>query len=327
MRLPNSYGSVYKLSGSRRKPWAVKVTAEWEFDPYTQKAVQRQKYIGYFKTRQEALAYLAEYNQHPFDLNALDITLAEVYELVKPSFTEGRKHNYYAAYNYLEPLYDVPIRQIKVAMMQKCIDDCQTTQQIEIRTLLHKIFKYAMINEIIDRDPSKLLTSKSVEERRERIIFTPTEIQDLWDNHTEDWWGKIILMLLYTGMRTKELRTLAPEDIDGGYIDIRRAKNRPSIRKIPIHTKIQPIFDDYKEFGCNLYGYTHDGLNKALKMNYGHTAHEARHTFTSRMRECGCDPLILQILLGHSPSTITERVYMHISDDEIRENIEKLKYE
>ena len=27
MKLPNGYGSVYKLSGNRRKPWAARVTA------------------------------------------------------------------------------------------------------------------------------------------------------------------------------------------------------------------------------------------------------------------------------------------------------------
>ena len=131
----------------------MKVTAEWELDPITKKYTQRQKYIGYFKTRQEALAFLAEYNQHPFDLNNFDITLSQVYDLVEPSFTESRRNNYHAAYKYLDSIKDIPIRHIKVAMMQKCIDDCHTTQQIEIRTLLHMIFNYAQINEIIDRDP------------------------------------------------------------------------------------------------------------------------------------------------------------------------------
>lgn len=313
------------MSGTRRKPWAVKVTAGWELDNITNKYRQVQKYIGYFKTRQEALACLASYNEHPFDLNTFDITLEQVYELVEPSFTEGRRNNYIAAYRYLEPIKDMPIRSIKVAQMQKCIDSCQTTQQVEIKTVLHKIYKYAFVNEIIDRDPSSHLTSKSVEKRKERVIFTHDEIEDLW-NHSEDWWAKITLMLLYSGMRTKELKTLTPDEIDNGLIDIEKAKNRPSLRKIPIHTHVEPLFCDYKDFGCNLYGYTHDGLNQALKKHYGHTAHECRHTFTSRMRECGCDPLVLQILLGHSPKSITERVYTHISEKELRDSIELLSY-
>lgn len=325
MRLPNSYGSVYKLPGNRRKPWAVKVTAGWSLDPDTKSYHQEQKYIGYFKTKPEALEYLAEFNKHPFDIDNFGITLGEVYNLVEPSFTEGRRGNYHAAYRYLEPIKDIPIRNIKVNMMQKCIDDCQTTQQIEIRTLLHKIFNYATINEIIDRDPSKFITSKTVEKRKPKEIFKADEINDLWDNQ-EEWWAKITLMLLYCGSRTKELRTLLPHEIVDGWIDIEKAKNQPSVRKIPIHSRVLPLFSEYKSFNCNLYGYTHDGLNKALKTRYGHTAHCTRHTFATRMRECGCDPLVLQILLGHRPDSITHRVYTHITDEELKNSIELLYY-
>ena len=135
-------------------------------------------------------------------------------------------------------------------------------------------------------------------------------------------------MLVYSGMRTKELKELDPEwiDIDNGCIDIQKAKNKSSLRQIPIHAHVLPLFSEYKEFGCNLFGYTHDGLNKALKLFCGHTAHDSRHTFATRMRECGCDPLILQLLLGHTPSTITERVYTHITLEELRKNLEKLNY-
>lgn len=29
MKLPNGYGSVFKLGGNRRRPWAVRVTVGW----------------------------------------------------------------------------------------------------------------------------------------------------------------------------------------------------------------------------------------------------------------------------------------------------------
>lgn len=34
MKLPNSYGSVYKLSGKRRNPWAARKTVGWSDDAY-----------------------------------------------------------------------------------------------------------------------------------------------------------------------------------------------------------------------------------------------------------------------------------------------------
>lgn len=52
MKLPNGYGTVYRLSGNRRKPWVVKKTING-----------RQRYLGYFKTRESAFEYLVEINR------------------------------------------------------------------------------------------------------------------------------------------------------------------------------------------------------------------------------------------------------------------------
>ena len=327
MRLANGTGSCHKMEGNRRRPWRIRVTSEIEFDEKTKKYHQKYKILGYYKTRNEALKALMDYWNNPFNLDALEVTLDQCYEQAKKTFTEGRKHNYYAAYKYLEPLKDKPIRSIKAPQMQACIDACTTTQQVEIKTVCHKIFDYAMKMEFIDHDPSRYLKSENVNERRKREVLTADQITALED--IDEWWSKITLMLVYSGMRTKELKELDPEwiDIDNGCIDIQKAKNKSSLRQIPIHAHVLPLFSEYKEFGCNLFGYTHDGLNKALKLFCGHTAHDSRHTFATRMRECGCDPLILQLQLGHTPSTITERVYTHITLEELRKNLELLKYE
>lgn len=80
MKLPNSYGSVYKLSGNRRKPWRAIVTTGWTLDQETGKSKQIRKTVGYYESRQGALQALADYNKNPFDLGAANITFGEVYE-------------------------------------------------------------------------------------------------------------------------------------------------------------------------------------------------------------------------------------------------------
>ena len=40
MKLPNGFGSVYKLSGNRRNPYVAKKTKGWEIDPKTGKTKQ-----------------------------------------------------------------------------------------------------------------------------------------------------------------------------------------------------------------------------------------------------------------------------------------------
>ena len=68
MRLPNGFGSVYKLSGNRRKPWVARKTTGWTFDEEKQKSYPIYAFVGYYESRKEALTALAEYNKDPYDL-------------------------------------------------------------------------------------------------------------------------------------------------------------------------------------------------------------------------------------------------------------------
>ena len=98
MKLPNGFGSVYKLSGNRRNPYVAKKTKGWEIDPITGKSKQLYITVGYYPTRKEALTALAEYNKDPFDLHHATITfdlekkdihLDERWFYVKESKTEA----------------------------------------------------------------------------------------------------------------------------------------------------------------------------------------------------------------------------------------------
>ena len=66
MKLPNGFGSVYKLSGNRRNPYVAKKTKGWDIDPKTGKAKQLYITVGYYPTRKEALTALADLNVHSF---------------------------------------------------------------------------------------------------------------------------------------------------------------------------------------------------------------------------------------------------------------------
>lgn len=324
MKNPNGYGSICKMSGKRRRPYMVQITTGFTLDPILKTSKQIRQVLGYYATRAEAMQALAEYNKDPFGPDLLRVTFRQCYEEASKDFSPGRAHNYRSGARYLEPIMDLPIRGIKAAQMQKCIDNCKTTQQREIKTVCRKVFEYAMRAEIVDKDPALYLRSNTVEAEIERDVFTADQIADLFD-HRSEWWAKVSLILLHTGMRTKELRDLSADDIDIGNntINIRIAKNKSSIRQIPIHPDILDLCTEYQKDPCCL---THNALNKQLTKRYGRLAHDCRHTFTSKMRECGCDLLILQILLGHTPQTITERVYTHISQDELMDAIKKLDY-
>ena len=110
MKLPNGYGSVIKLGGKRRKPYAARITTSW-----TEDGKQEKKYLGYFKTRQEAMKALADYNENPFDLAAREITFADLYERwCKVKYKDKPVLGIYtAAYKKLEPLHNMKFSEIR----------------------------------------------------------------------------------------------------------------------------------------------------------------------------------------------------------------------
>ena len=58
--MPNGYGSVVKLTGKRRKNWAVRISYMENIPG--QKPKRKRKYIAYFTDQKRALEYLTEYN-------------------------------------------------------------------------------------------------------------------------------------------------------------------------------------------------------------------------------------------------------------------------
>ena len=65
MRLPNGYGTVYKLSGNRRRPYVAAVPVGFKENG---KVIQEP--LGYFAKKAEGLAALAEYNEKKKGISA-----------------------------------------------------------------------------------------------------------------------------------------------------------------------------------------------------------------------------------------------------------------
>jgi len=53
--------------------------------------------------------------------------------------------------------------------------------------------------------------------------------------------------------------------------------------------------------------------------------HTLRHTYATRCIEAGMRPKTLQMLLGHSNIGITMNLYVHLTDDEKKKEVEKVE--
>lgn len=111
-KLPNGYGSVYKLSGNRRKPWVAAKTFGWILDEEKGTAKQVQRPIGYFPTKSEALDALANYNENPYDIDVHNITFEEVYNKWSAEYfptlkSKSSARTVIAAYKYCKSCLEI----------------------------------------------------------------------------------------------------------------------------------------------------------------------------------------------------------------------------
>lgn len=332
MKRSNGDGSVYKLNGKRRKPWAARVTIGWELNASTGKSRQIYQPIGTFATRVEAETALNNYLLNPYDINAHNMTFADVYERWSAEYyatlkNESSARTYKAAYKYCEKLYHMRMRDIRVSHMQGAINDADVGEATKgrMKSLFNLMYKYCMIHEIVDKDYSALFVQKvGKRDKKKRIPFKNSEVQRLWQIQN---FGvtDMILFSLYTGFRPSEVLL-----IETKYVDLNRWRIKGGMkteagtdRIVPIHEKIRPIvvkhYDQNNKFLFpNEKGefMTYDQYRGRFKkvMHYlgiAHTPHEARHTFISCAKYYRMEDNLLKAVVGHKIRDVTEAVYTH----------------
>lgn len=318
MRNPNGYGSVFKLSGNRRKPYVARKTKGWDSRGYPIYQV-----IGYYATKKEGLLALAEFNKNPWDMSK-DLTLSELYTIfmrnAKLSQSQERAFKY--VYKYLESLYNVKYREIKLLQMQACIDNCNAgySTQSHIKGLFKHLDKKALEFDIpIKKFASELVTDKMVTKKEARI-FTYEEISALWNDF--DTTCQYILVLLYTGMRIGELEIM---ELDGDFIRTGIKTESSKNRLIPIHSAIKPFI--YNNPNPKSHNLRRKFNLKMAELGMEHNPHECRHTFRSEMDRLNANEKCVNLIMGHVFANDTgKNIYTHKSKEELIETIELLSY-
>ncbi len=323
-RLANGAGSVYKLGGNRRKPFAAVISVG-----YTDDGVLKRKYIGYYETYEDALHALEMYKETPFDLENKNITIKRLYEMLmdrKKTKNIYTQRNYITAYNHLKPIQNRPIRALKSCELQMVIDNAkiQAASKKHIKQLLHQIFELAIELDIINKNYTKYITIEPTEKSTMHKPFTILEIRKLWEIARTDDFAEIPLLLIYTGMRPQELITIKKENVqlEEKYIRGGIKTNAGKNRVIPIHSAIMPIVAKrMQEASENLielkgrkmtYGMLLYHWNRFMQTaNLDHRPHDGRHTFISIAQSKQMDSVILKRIVGHASQDITEDVYTH----------------
>ena len=202
MRLPNGYGSVYKLPGNRRKPWAVRKTTGWKDNGqpiYT--------FVGFYPTRADALTALADYNKDPFDLQLATITFGELYDKWSAEHFQKISHSgvvsYTAAYRSCDRISSMRVVDIKLDHLQQTMDDSGKNSPTlkTMKNLFGLMYDYAVVHEIVTPDKREMVryldTSKPGNPNKmTRKIFTHKEINKLWQMKDANVYITVVLIMI-----------------------------------------------------------------------------------------------------------------------------------
>lgn len=330
MKLPPKYGQVIKLSGKRRRPFAVRVDAGME-ETTPGHFVRKQKYLEYFAKRSEALDYLAKYNAGlslPETPTASKMpTFADIFEQFiawydkkHPEASETARRAYSTAYHNSASLHHKKFASIRTSDMQDVLSGFSekskgTSQQLI--NLFHGMYRYAMMNEIADKDYSRFVFNQGRDAESKHKPFTPEEIKALWDAEIYP-----VLIMIFTGLRIGEYLGIKCENIHFderymiGGIKTAAGKNRV----IPIHEAIAPLIQD-RMGGHYLYGGDKPVSYKVFvsrwdvwmsQIGADHLPHDTRHTCATLMEKSGIPLYHQKLILGHSIKDITQGVYTHV---------------
>lgn len=332
-RHENGFGSIVKLSGKRRKPFAVRVTVGWK------DGKQVRKYLGYYTSEAEALIALADYHKNEVDLDLTELTLDEVWnrwiEGVKNkdlSVSVMRNHN--ATYGKLGSLLDKRMKDIKTVHLQQWMDsiDLKPRTKGKMKSSMNQVFDYAIKNDIVSKNYANFI---EINEKAEQVgaVFTDEEIKILWDN-VENETVRQLLILIYTGVRIGELLAISRDNInfEGGYMIGGNKTEAGRNRIIPIHDKIIPLIK--QQLGDNhwlmqnsrgvamTYNNTAAKIKKVFEQfGFNHKIHDTRKTAISLMHSAGIPIETIRVIVGHSGKGITEKVYLFKEPKELVEAI------
>lgn len=338
------------MSGKRRRPYMIRKTAGWEYDPVKDKQVQKYAVIGYAATKAEAMQMLAEYNQNPFDVKAAKATFQDVYDqwskVKYPTISKSNVHGYEASYRVCGTLYNKVFKEIRLVDLQFVVDTCGKNYPTlkKLKILFNQLYEFAMKNDICNKDYSEyvdILRYKDKNpDKRDHNKFEKAEIDRLWQI-TDQPYYQIVLMLIYNGCRISEFLDLKKENInlEEQYFDVVSSKTENGIRRVPIADKVLPYYKAwYESSDCEYLIHTPDHKHFEYRnyydsywtplmesLGFEHKPHDTRHTCISMLAEAHVDQTMIKKIVGHSGAmTLTERVYTHLDIEALVEAVNKI---
>lgn len=230
------------------------------------------------------------------------------------------------------------IKPSEIATWQaKLLRTLSTKSLFMIRAVFNVMFNDALADEIITRNPLKLVKKPKNVSVNEILPFKQDEIFSVLENIQERM-RAVFAIGFFTGMRTGEILVLKWSDIDfeNRIIKVRRAKRqsteslpktKSSIRDVDILDVLLPYLQNHLKYRIDENDYLFNSAHKKPFADFGcisktywrpifekldiayRNPYQMRHTFASMMISNGEDILWVSKMLGHTTSAMTLTMY------------------
>jgi integrase len=354
-RKPNGYGTIKEYTDGRKKKYAVLVYGYKDGKPH-------QFVKGFYQYKYEAEKARSELfkNKELIDKSKYAYTFEDVYykflkDKINRGISKDPEGTYRPAFRAIAFMHNIRFSKITKEDLYDALEKSGKNKPMlkVIINLFHGMYKYAVSEDIVYKDVSSNIVigkHSPLNKNPNRIIRTPfskEEIQIIFNDNINTEMRDIVKVLLYTGMRIRELLTLTKDSIninnESILIKEEYSKTDCSNREIPIHPEIINIImnkyntcmNDNETLFKNLKGepfkysnFKNSYWNQYMNLlNMKHNPHDTRHTFSSHWTECGLDFLVGEIIMGHSLTGDAKFVYKQLSIEHKHELMRKFSYE
>lgn len=332
----NGSGTIYKMPGSRKNPWAVK---------------RNNVFIGSYPSyaaAQKALERItdADITEH------YNLTFSQIYELWRPvharEVSPSQMNCYATAFNNSSALHDQKFRSLRKSAFESVILNMEEqgfskSSCEKVKQLFGQLSKWAMDEGIVNQNHSKNVRI-TAEQKSKKRPFTEDEIKQICAASGRA--KEIAIILIASGARTIELFNVPIKDCYDDYFiaGSKAKKGQPAIRRvIGITADGKEIYQELLRKakvsgGTRLidgYDGNRDSSNfrkrdfQELMQEIGcpdMTPYHCRHTFSTRATKAGVPPQLLSRMMGHTDIKTTDKYYTHLDPEDILQEIAKIKF-
>lgn len=173
----------------------------------------------------------------------------------------------------------------------------------------------------------------------EKVIFTDDELIEIYKNlkYKNDNFQKLIMLMYYTGLRSKDILTIERQDIDTTNKLFKYYNNkRKELLTVPYHNKLHKMFVDelkVSKTGTIINYADEDNVQRAVRRYFVGdlewlgtklSPRTFRKTFMTKMRMLIPDATLVQELVGHKHMKIIDIHYNVLDREILRKSLNKL---